>query len=403
MTARWPGASSLSARRAGWPSSGGWCAPMTCRRLRRLWRTGRAMRRPGRAGRTPPAGPAHQRPGPHAARRRPGGRGPQGGRSGYRPCRRPARHPHRARQGPSRLPLRGRLRPPALPPDPERLRDRVLRRRPRHHRARDPGRAGGAGERPGVRQGERRHRPSGRGPRGPAARVAGPARGRGVRRAAGDGRLAQAAALRLVRGEDAQGPARLRARGAARGRGHGGAARRRLRAALPPRRGAPLRAAPEGPAARHRPRDPGRGVAAAHRNERKAALAEAMEAAFAAGAAVPAGVSPSARAAALAWVPPGFRAFDSGRAADDETASGEAPPPTVPSVPEAEDDPGETAHEDGAGAASQTPPALRGNGHDPARSPPSCAARPDAVSLARPAGPGRWGVFLHPLPRSPSP
>ena len=107
--------------------------------------------------------------------------------------------------------------------------------------------------------------------------------------------------------------------------------------------------------------------AAAHRNERKAALAEAMEAAFAAGAAVPAGVSPSARAAALAWVPPGFRAFDTGGAEETEaeTASGETPPPTVPNGPEAEEDPGETAHEDGAGAASQTPPALRGNGHDP--------------------------------------
>ena len=111
----------------------------------------------------------------------------------------------------------------------------------------------------------------------------------------------------------------------------------------------------------------GEAWAAAHRNDRKAALAGAMEAAFAPGAAVPAGVSPSARAAALAWVPPGFRAFDTARAEETEaeTASGETPPPTVPSVPEAEDDPGKTAHEDGAGAASQTPPALPGNGHDP--------------------------------------
>ena len=108
----------------------------------------------------------------------------------------------------------------------------------------------------------------------------------------------------------------------------------------------------------------GEAWAAAHRNDRKAALAEAMEAAFAAGAAVPAGVSPSARAAALAWVPPGFRAFDTGGAAEAETVSGQAPPPTVPSVPD-EGGAGETAHEDGAGAASQTPPALPGNGHDP--------------------------------------
>ena len=115
----------------------------------------------------------------------------------------------------------------------------------------------------------------------------------------------------------------------------------------------------------------GEAWAAAHRNDRKATLAEAMEAAFAAGAAVPAGVSPSARAAALAWVPPGFRAFDSGRAAEDEAEAvppangGDAPGPhVIPSVPE-EGGAGETAHEDGAGAASQTPPALPGNGHDP--------------------------------------
>ena len=106
----------------------------------------------------------------------------------------------------------------------------------------------------------------------------------------------------------------------------------------------------------------GEAWAAAHRNDRKAALAEAMEAAFAAGAAVPAGVSPSGRAAALAWVPPGFRAFDAGGAEEAEAASGEAPPPTVPSVPE-EGGAGKTAHEDGAGAASQT--ACPGNGHDP--------------------------------------
>ena len=119
----------------------------------------------------------------------------------------------------------------------------------------------------------------------------------------------------------------------------------------------------------------GEAWAAAHRNERKAALAEAMEAAFAAGAAVPAGVSPSARAAALAWVPPGFRAFDTARAEEDEAPvaeaaeavppanGGDAPGPhVIPGVPE-EGGAGKTAHEDGAGAASQT--ACPGNGHDP--------------------------------------
>ncbi len=45
---------------------------------------------------------------------------------------------------------------------------------------------------------------------------------------------------------------------------------------------------------------------------RKPALAEAMEAAFAAGE-TPMGLSAPMHAAALAWTPPGFRAFDSGR------------------------------------------------------------------------------------------
>ena len=132
----------------------------------------------------------------------------------------------------------------------------------------------------------------------------------------------------------------------------------------------------------------GEAWAAAHRTERKAVLAEAMEAAFAAGDAVPAGVSPSARAAALAWVPPGFRAFDAGGAEEDgavpektpanrgvpevpaeppaASGNGEAAPgPEVPEgAPEGEEDAWETMHEAGARAASQSPP-VPGNGHDP--------------------------------------
>ena len=129
----------------------------------------------------------------------------------------------------------------------------------------------------------------------------------------------------------------------------------------------------------------GEAWAAAHRTERKAALAEAMEAAFAAGDAVPAGVGPSARAAALAWVPPGFRAFDTGGAEEDET-SGAAPEETpaseaVPEVPPANgggasgphagpeapegEDAREAVHGAGARAASESAPPAPGDGHDP--------------------------------------
>ena len=65
-----------------------------------------------------------------------------------------------------------------------------------------------------------------------------------------------------------------------------------------------------------------------HRKDKKAVLATAMETAFAAGDAVPLGVPKEGRAAALAWVPPGFAAFDSGHVDDEDAAApqAEAPP-----------------------------------------------------------------------------
>ena len=58
--------------------------------------------------------------------------------------------------------------------------------------------------------------------------------------------------------------------------------------------------------------------ASARSKYKKPALAEAMEAAFAAGD-PPVGVSPAMHAAALAWVPPGFAAFDAGGVDDTAT------------------------------------------------------------------------------------
>ena len=66
--------------------------------------------------------------------------------------------------------------------------------------------------------------------------------------------------------------------------------------------------------------------ASAHRKDKKATLAAAMESAFAAGD-VPVGVTAEGRAAALTWAPPGFRAFDrSGRIDDGEDGSAEVDP-----------------------------------------------------------------------------
>ena len=68
----------------------------------------------------------------------------------------------------------------------------------------------------------------------------------------------------------------------------------------------------------------GAGWAQAHGKAKKADLAAAMEDAFAAGDGVPAGLTPEGHAAALAWTPPGFRAFDKG-STDDGDGSGSSP------------------------------------------------------------------------------
>ena len=66
--------------------------------------------------------------------------------------------------------------------------------------------------------------------------------------------------------------------------------------------------------------------ASAHRKDKKATLAAAMESAFAGGGNVPVGVTAEGRAAALAWAPPGFHAFDRGRIDDGEDGIAEADP-----------------------------------------------------------------------------
>ena len=86
-----------------------------------------------------------------------------------------------------------------------------------------------------------------------------------------------------------------------------------------------------------------------HRKDKKATLATAMETAFAAGDSVPLGVSKEGRAAALAWVPPGFAAFDTGHVDDGDAAAAqaEAPPAGQPSQDAAtSDDPQSDARQE---------------------------------------------------------
>ena len=99
--------------------------------------------------------------------------------------------------------------------------------------------------------------------------------------------------------------------------------------------------------------------ASARSKYKKPALAEAMEAAFAAGD-PPVGVSATMHAAALAWTPPGFTAFDTGRtvgdAGDTATEAAATPEPAEPAV-DAGTDPVETAPA-GNGDATEADPDL---------------------------------------------
>ena len=124
--------------------------------------------------------------------------------------------------------------------------------------------------------------------------------------------------------------------------------------------------------------------ASARSKYKKPALAEAMEAAFAAGD-PPVGVSASMHAAALAWVPPGFAAFDAGGADDDadgattggtqasDVVSGDAGPAAdeetsvvetseTPADPPAGESP---AGSDDNGAETETAPASADEAHGP--------------------------------------
>ena len=103
--------------------------------------------------------------------------------------------------------------------------------------------------------------------------------------------------------------------------------------------------------------------AQAEAKQKKAKIAKAMQDAFAHVDGVPAGVTAEGRAAAIAWTPPGFRAFDTGTV-DDSTSAGDegttAPEPqsTVADTPlsDAPEDDGDDADggADPSGADSDT-------------------------------------------------
>ena len=108
--------------------------------------------------------------------------------------------------------------------------------------------------------------------------------------------------------------------------------------------------------------------AAAHGKEKKAVLAASMERAFGAGDDLPPSVTPEGRAAALAWVPPGFAAFDRAGVEDDS----DTPKDPVAAQPS----PAHTTAEK-AGAASDPAPAT------PPSADPETAAPEEGTSPPR--------------------
>ena len=109
--------------------------------------------------------------------------------------------------------------------------------------------------------------------------------------------------------------------------------------------------------------------ASARSKYKKPALAEAMEAAFAAGD-PPVGVSAAMHARALAWVPPGFAAFDTGRTAVDAGDAATEATRTAPAPGSGPGQPPEAESAEPAADAGTAPPDAQptpnGNGHAPA-------------------------------------
>ena len=105
-----------------------------------------------------------------------------------------------------------------------------------------------------------------------------------------------------------------------------------------------------------------------------------MQDAFAPGYGVPAGVTAEGHAAALAWTPPGFRAFDTGAADDDGVANDEGTVAPEPQTAAAETPPDEAPQDDGDDTDGE---ALQA-GTPKADTPPDDSAAPAPVEAPQP-------------------
>ena len=111
--------------------------------------------------------------------------------------------------------------------------------------------------------------------------------------------------------------------------------------------------------------------AAAHAKGKKTEIASALEAAFDAHGEVPAEVTAEGRAAALAWVPPGFAAFDAGGAENGEDGPAAVETPAEPApADEVPEPPVDDAPGSGGGDEPSDPDASCANGAGSADTPP---------------------------------
>ena len=132
----------------------------------------------------------------------------------------------------------------------------------------------------------------------------------------------------------------------------------------------------------------GEAWALAEAKQKKADIAKAMQDAFAHGGDVPAGVTAEGRAAAIAWTPPGFRAFDTGTfddsaSADDEGTTAPEPQPSkidMPSVDALEHSSVDPSGADGEARQDDATEADALPGDDPEPTPVE-APRPMNVSV----------------------
>ena len=134
--------------------------------------------------------------------------------------------------------------------------------------------------------------------------------------------------------------------------------------------------------------------ASARAKTRKPVLAEAMETAFAAGD-TPVGPSAQMHAAALAWMPPGFAAFDTGRIGDEADGADSAETPAAGNTVETE------PAADTPIAPADAPSDVVGNGHtappepEPEPEPELSGGDAAAIDTDPPAADAQEGIDSH--------